>query len=164
LLVWIIRTAAAGALVRGPCADRNSWCADQPGTDLGFGRTARSDVGPEDRLRLVGSVTTSTAGPLSPVHVAGPDQVRGPANGPTDNADQEANQSRVSYGDADKVCDASETNAAAVAAYQASIQVGTPFSERKLAAMFGMTSRRWARSRMAEARQSPTEPVIGFVP
>jgi len=28
-------------------------------------------------------------------------------------------------------------------------------SERKLAAMFGKTSRRWARNRIAEARQVP---------
>jgi len=45
-------------------------------------------------------------------------------------------------------------NAAAVAAYRASVQYGKPISERKLAEMFGKTSRRWARSRMAEARQS----------
>jgi hypothetical protein len=45
-----------------------------------------------------------------------------------------------------------------VAAYRASIQDGQPISERKLAEMFGKTSRRWARSRMAEARQS-LEPV-----
>jgi hypothetical protein len=41
-----------------------------------------------------------------------------------------------------------------VAAYRASLQTGRPLSERKLAGMFGKTSRRWARSRMAEARQS----------
>jgi len=39
---------------------------------------------------------------------------------------------------------------AAVAAYRASIDIGRPLSERKLAAMFGKTSRRWARNRMAE--------------
>jgi hypothetical protein len=44
---------------------------------------------------------------------------------------------------------------AAVAAYRASVQDGQPLSERKLAEMFGKTSRRWARSRMVEARQSP---------
>jgi hypothetical protein len=44
--------------------------------------------------------------------------------------------------------------AAAVACYQASVEAGTPLSERKLAARFGKTSRRWARSRMAEARVS----------
>jgi hypothetical protein len=40
----------------------------------------------------------------------------------------------------------------AVATYRASIETARPLSERKLAAMFGKTSRRWARSRMAEVR------------
>ena len=44
-----------------------------------------------------------------------------------------------------------DINEAAVAAYRASIDSGKPLSERKLAAMFGKTSRRWARNRMAEA-------------
>ena len=46
---------------------------------------------------------------------------------------------------------AEDINKAAVAAYRASIDSGKPLSERKLAAMFGKTSRRWARNRMAEA-------------
>jgi hypothetical protein len=45
-------------------------------------------------------------------------------------------------------------NAAAVAAYRASLDNGKPISERRLAAMFGKTSRRWARHRMAEARRA----------
>jgi hypothetical protein len=36
-----------------------------------------------------------------------------------------------------------------------SVQAGNPLSERKLAQMFGRTSRRWARARITEARQSP---------
>jgi hypothetical protein len=47
----------------------------------------------------------------------------------------------------------SDIDAAAVDAYRASIQEGKPLSERKLAAAFGTTSRRWARNRMAEAQQ-----------
>jgi hypothetical protein len=39
--------------------------------------------------------------------------------------------------------------------YRASIQEGKPLSERNLAASFGKTSRRWARNRMAEAKQEP---------
>jgi hypothetical protein len=46
---------------------------------------------------------------------------------------------------------AAEEVDAAAAAYRASIAEGQPLSERKLAAMFGMASRRWARNRMAEA-------------
>jgi hypothetical protein len=34
-----------------------------------------------------------------------------------------------------------------------SLHAGNPLSERKLAHMFGRTSRRWARARIAEARQ-----------
>jgi hypothetical protein len=45
-----------------------------------------------------------------------------------------------------------DIEAAAVAAYRASIDSGSPLSERKLDAMFGRTSRRWARNRLAEAR------------
>ena len=46
-------------------------------------------------------------------------------------------------------------NDAAVAAYRLSAQAGNPLSERKLAQMFGRTSRRWARARITEARQGP---------
>jgi len=51
-----------------------------------------------------------------------------------------------------------EIDAAAVSACRASVDTGRPLSERKLAAMFGKTSRRWARNRIAEARQ------VAFVP
>jgi hypothetical protein len=40
-----------------------------------------------------------------------------------------------------------------VAAYRRSAQAGNPLSERKLAQMFGCTSHRWARARIAEARR-----------
>ena len=73
-----------------------------------------------------------------------------------DHADQDADQIRAGSGQAGTGRDESETIAAAVAAYRASLQTGRPLSERKLAGMFGKTSRRWARSRMAEARQSPS--------
>jgi hypothetical protein len=89
-------------------------------------------------------------GPL-PAH---PIACAGQANGPdwyaADHADQPSEpQWRVATVGTDR-----ESNAAAVAAYRASVQDGKPISERKLAEMFGKTSRRWARSRMAEARQS----------
>ena len=47
-----------------------------------------------------------------------------------------------------------DIDGAAVAAYRASMDSGKPLSERKLAAMFGKTSRRWARNRIAEAAES----------
>jgi hypothetical protein len=57
------------------------------------------------------------------------------------------NGGEVSRADAD--------NDAAVAAYRLSVMAGNPLSERKLARMFGRTSRRWARARISEAQQSP---------
>jgi hypothetical protein len=43
-----------------------------------------------------------------------------------------------------------------VAAYRLSAQAGNMLSERKLAQLFGITSRRWARARIAEARRVPS--------
>ena len=65
----------------------------------------------------------------------------------------------------DVVLEASAVNDAAVAAYRRSVQAGNPLSERRLAQMFGRTSRRWARARITEARQasplpdSPSTPI-----
>jgi hypothetical protein len=47
-----------------------------------------------------------------------------------------------------------------VAAYRLSAQAGNPLSERKLAQMFGRTSRRWARARIAEARRVPSSGLM----
>jgi hypothetical protein len=66
----------------------------------------------------------------------------------------------------DEVPEANAVNDAAVAAYRLSVQAGNPLSERRLAQMFGRTSRRWARARIADARQassiqdSPGAPVM----
>jgi hypothetical protein len=75
-----------------------------------------------------------------------------PASGQRDNEALEANAG----------------NDAAVAAYRLSVQAGNPLSERRLAQMFGRTSRRWARARIADARQesplpdSPSIPVTAY--
>jgi hypothetical protein len=45
---------------------------------------------------------------------------------------------------------------AAVAAYRLSVQAGNPLSERKLAQMFGRTSGRWARAKIADVRRAPS--------
>jgi hypothetical protein len=58
----------------------------------------------------------------------------------------------------DKVIEASAVDDAAVAAYRLSVQVGNPLSGRRLAQMFGRTSRRWARARIADARQASPLP------
>jgi hypothetical protein len=54
--------------------------------------------------------------------------------------------------------DAGAVNDAAVAAYRLSLQAGNPLSERRLAQIFGRTSCRWARARIAEAWQAPPPP------
>jgi hypothetical protein len=53
----------------------------------------------------------------------------------------------------DEVPGTGADNCAAVAAYRLSVEAGNPLSERKLAQMFGRTSRRWARARIADARR-----------
>jgi len=55
----------------------------------------------------------------------------------------------------DGVPEATADNDAEVAAYQLSVKAGNPLSERKLAQMFGRTSRRWPRARIADALHSP---------
>jgi hypothetical protein len=100
----------------------------------------------------IGLVPESGDGPLL-ARAPGADQDSGPGQG---TAPDHADQIRADSGRAGTAPDESETSAAAVAAYRASLQTGRPLSERKLAGMFGKTSRRWARSRIAEARQSLT--------
>ena len=153
LLVWIIRTAAAGGpgprasggphrLVRGPSGPR------APGCQLA--RSHAGQRGGPGRPRAC--LREWSAGP-GPRASSGPAERTRPGTVP-DHADQDADRIRAGSGQAGTARDESETIAAAVAAYRASLQTGRPLSERKLAGMFGKTSRRWARSRMAEARQS----------
>ncbi len=80
-----------------------------------------------------------------------PDQTRQPAA-------QVAGRSAIpASGQRDKaVPEAAAVNDAAVTAYRLSAQAGNPLSERKLAQMFGRTSRRWARARITEARRVPS--------
>jgi len=154
LLVWIIRTAAAaGGPARGPAADHTGWYADHPA----HGRPGASlpEATPDNRVTRVGLVPACGNGPQDRTRGPAADQGSGPGQGTVpDHADQNADQIQAGSGQAGTVRDESETIAAAVAAYRASLQTGRPLSERKLAGMFGKTSRRWARSRMAEARQS----------
>jgi hypothetical protein len=59
---------------------------------------------------------------------------------------------------ADEAVEASAVNDAAVEAYRLSVHAGNPLSERRLAQMFGRTSRRWARARITDARQASPLP------
>jgi hypothetical protein len=52
-----------------------------------------------------------------------------------------------------------DMDATAVAVYQFSLKTGNALSERKLAEMFGKTSRRWARSRIADAHTTVAPPA-----
>ncbi len=144
LLVWIIRTAAGDGLDREPAADHAGWYADYPA----HARPGASlpEAAPDGEVVRVDLVPGCGSGPQS-----GPGQGIVP-----DHADQDADQIRAGSRQAGTGREESETIAAAVAAYRASLQTGRPLSERKLAEMFGKTSRRWARSRMAEARHSPS--------
>jgi hypothetical protein len=113
LLLWLIRTAASGALANEPSADLplGAGCATGPGcTDIDRTHPAADN-------KAIGWSMANEVGTVG--------------------EDREE-----------------DINVAAVAAYRSSIDTGRPLSERKLAAMFGKTSRRWARSRMAEARQA----------
>jgi Protein of unknown function (DUF2637) len=154
LLVWIIRTAAAGDGGRVPDV---ALCEpeDNPGARMGRPAAPAPDAGPVSiHRRINGFVPNGLDGPLHPARVPGPGQTSGPYWNAANRADQLADQSFGCPGPVSGISTDSDINAAAVAAYRASVQAGEPLSERKLARMFGKTSRRWARNRMAEARQN----------
>ena len=162
LLVWIIRTAAAGERDRGP-ADHDCQQPDHPWTGPWSADGQVPDAGAGRRYGQVTDLTAAsedTSQPLVPAARA--DQRPGPSPDQTDHPDQIADHPGTA---ADRISGdlplgstgrgEGDVNAAAVAAYRSSVQNGQPLSERKLAGMFGRTSRRWARSRMTEARESP---------
>jgi uncharacterized protein DUF2637 len=165
LLAWMIRTAPGG----GP--DHGVPQADQP-------QAVQPPAVSSPREAVAATAFRDGASPdpefahdwfrapcmVTPVRGAGPDE---PVC--TDQADHQSGPVRESTGPREPsgptvpgpavaTAPAGDINAAAIAAYRASIGEGKPLSERKLAASFGKTSRRWARARMAEARQ---EPVAG---
>ena len=135
LLVWLIRTS--GSAARGPSGERlveGTPCrAAAPPVPASAGE-ARSRAGSE----------RDTAGPAW----------RPPR--------QPAGQSPILDGGQrdDEVLEANAVNDAAAAAYRLSVQAGNPLSERRLAQMFGRTSRRWARARITDARQASPLPDL----
>ena len=143
LLVWLIRTS--GAADRGPSAAHLCTGAAC--------RAARRPVPASavDGERPGGSERGTSDPAWRPAgQAAGQSPI--PASGQRD----------------DEALEASAGNDAAVAAYRLSVQAGNPLSERRLAQMFGRTSRRWARARIADARQasplpdSPSTPVTAY--
>jgi hypothetical protein len=158
LLLWLVRTAATGAAAREPIADQEGEPADHhlvrelrlvPMPDAvgaehdGAQGSHVTSGGREDR-RVPAGTADRTSGP----DWAGPGHAYRSAN-------QETTDWPVAEGADSTDKDNTEgVGAAAVAAYRASLETGRPLSERKLAAMFGKTSRRWARHRMTEARET----------
>jgi hypothetical protein len=133
LLVWLIRTS--GTAGPGPSAEHlrdgavcRAVAGSAPAAAAGSEQDSRSDRG-----------------------------VPGPAAQP---ADRVAGRPAVPAGGQrdDAVAAAGAVNDAAVAAYRLSVQAGNPLSERKLAQLFGRTSRRWARARITDARQASALP------
>jgi hypothetical protein len=124
LLVWLIR--ATGAADRGPSA-----------AHLGTGTACRAARRPVPASAVEGERPGTSGSAWRP-------------------AGRRAGQSPIpaSGQRGDKVSEDSAVNDAAVAAYRLSVQAGNPLSERRLAQMFGRTSRRWARARIADARQA----------
>jgi hypothetical protein len=127
LLVWLVRTA--GALEQGPTARQVSSCT--PCSALG--RSLSNGV--------------ADGGQRRQYEGKAPDQTRESLTQPP------AESAEALSGNCDdEVHDGDAVNEDAVAAYRLSVQASNPLSERKLARMFGHTSRRWARARIAEAR------------
>jgi hypothetical protein len=129
VLVWLIR--ASGPAARGRSAEH-----------LGHGAACRAAVHP-------------LPAPASDGERSGGSE-RGTSDPAWRPASQIAGQSPILAGGQrdDEVLEASAGNDAAVAAYRISVQAGNPLSERRLAQMFGRTSRRWARAGIADARQA----------
>jgi hypothetical protein len=131
LLVWLIRTSGA--------ADR-----EPPAEHLCTGAACRTARRPVPASAIDGERPGANQRDTSDTAWRPAGQAAGhpaiPASGQRD----------------DEALEASAGNDAAVAAYRLSVQAGNPLSERRLAQMFGHTSRRWARARIAEAREAPT--------
>jgi hypothetical protein len=133
LLVWLIRTSGA------------------------------ADHGPSAAHLCTGAACCAAARPRSAPAIDG-ERLRGSQRGTSDPAwrpaGQAAGQSPIpATGQRDaEALEASAGNDAAVAAYRLSVQAGNPLSERRLAQMFGRTSRRWARARIADAGQTAPFP------
>jgi hypothetical protein len=113
------------------------------------------DAGPGNRRGHTGLVSASEYGSQPLARTARASQESGPGRDAADHGYQATDQIPVCSRTVSTAGGQSNISAAAVAAYRTSVESGKPLSERKLAGMFGKTSRRWARSRIAEARRGP---------
>jgi Protein of unknown function (DUF2637) len=152
LLLWLIRSAASGGAVCGLDANPAGEPNGQPATALRLASSTGPDT-LEDR-----GASGSYAKPGGPSDRGG-GPVGGAGRTDAGRTYRPAVQETVGWCVVNEVGVAAgyseeDLNVAAVAAYSASIDTGKPLSERKLAAMFGKNSRRWARNRMADARRT----------
>jgi hypothetical protein len=158
LLLWLIRTSAACALPRERVTDQPCGPAGQlnPGRWL----VPAPDAGSQQPARTTDCFAEGSM-PPAPVRASwAAARVNEPGGYAPDHAYQPMSQQPADWSALEVPAapgqSEDEVNTGAVAAYRASLGSGKPLSERKLAAMFGKTSRRWARSRIAEARQLVT--------
>jgi hypothetical protein len=170
LLAWMIRTAAPSGPGHVPGADHSVPQADQSGTirqpvgsptreavpaaESGDGPSPEPDSAPDQLPAVHAAAQVRGPGPAGPECAGQPDRGN-QAGGPTPKTGPSGPGGSAAPGTAAATAPAGDADAAAVAAYRASVLDGRPLSERKLAAAFGKTSRRWARDRMAETRQAP---------
>jgi hypothetical protein len=146
LLLWLIRTASASAVARVPLPDQTHVAADCHAAELRLVTTPTADPDPSVNHLMPDGFASSAGRPSGPERL-----VTGQAYQSADHCP--ADRGPVVGQLADPGGAEEKLNAAAAAAYRASLDHGKPISERRLAAMFGKTSRRWARHRIAEARQ-----------
>lgn len=168
MLAWMIRTTAGGGPDRVPSPDRALPQPDQPEA-IRPAVSVMCDAGAAAASGDGASPRPDSAQEGFPVACAAA-QVRGPGpggpgcTGQADRGNQAGGPARESTGPrgaggpaapgpSTSTAPDDDIDAAAVAAYRASLREGKPLSERRLAEAFGRTSRRWARARMAEARQ-----------
>jgi hypothetical protein len=136
LLVWLIRIS--GTAGPGPSAEH-----------LGEGAACRA---------VAGSAPAAGSEQDSRSQREVPGQARQPA-------DRVAGRPAIPAGGQrdDAVADAGAVNDAAVAAYRLIVQAGNPLSERKLAQLFGRTSRRWGASQDHRRPASIAAPGLATV-
>jgi hypothetical protein len=124
LLVWLIRSA--GALQQSASRAHCRQCVVS--RDAMSPAPPVSISGEQEGAGMHGSAAVQVAQPIRRWNAAGQTERR-------EGADEDVNR-------------------VAVIAYRLSVQAGNPLSERKLAQRFGRTSRRWARARITEARET----------
>jgi hypothetical protein len=151
LLLWLIRTSAACALARDDVPGQVGGPAVHPVAGLRL--LPVPYPGPSERRSGPGGAVADVLG-SGCTAAATVDRVSGPRPG-LDYARRSTDRHTTDWSVATSSCpvgqDEDGVNLAAAAAYRASLEDGKPLSEPKLAAMYGKTSRRWARNRMAEA-------------